>query len=201
MKDFIHVAVSILECLNSNTLEKNQEAIDKEVEAVNRQYQFLPIEFADGNLLIHSDSPRYGNGSLVRDFIPESNLDPEIAKKLRQLYEFTHAQKEKNVKAHTAVIELALAIISNLNHSQDQISCFFLCFPDYIWEDKKLIEQVEELISENLSDWFEVKKSCLDKNPVLYLDLLGKLDPESKNRTLVKEFTDTYYGLDFLDNF
>lgn len=201
MKDFIHVAVTILGCLNGTTQRKNQEAINVEIEKVNREYQFLPVEFADGILLIHEDSPRYGNGSLVRDFIPESHLEPETVKKLRQLWEFIQSQQQKNVKAHTAVIELALAIISNLTHSQDQICCFLLCFPEYIWEDKKLVEEVENIISEKLDDWFEVKKQYLDKNPVPFLDMLHKLDPESKNRTLVKEFTDTYYGLDFLDNF
>lgn len=189
--DFIQISLNILQNLYQNSEEKMIASIDKQVEEVNIKGEFKPILFQDTQtVLVHSNSPRYGNGSLIRDFINDQNLEPELKNKLFELWQYKQNQQQIYQSAVRAAMQYCTQIALKNLDTNYQLQLFLKLFPDYIWQDEELLKK---LPTEEQENWLELKKSDSQSPNII--------DHDHNYRNSVMNFTDIYYGLDFLDNF
>ena len=190
-RDFIQISLNILQNLYQNSEEKMIASIDKQVEEVNINGEFKPILFQDTQtVLVHSNSPRYGNGSLIRDFINDQDLEPELKNKLVELGQYKQNQQQTYQSAVRAAMQYCTQIALKSLDTDYQLHLFLKLFPDYIWQDGELLKK---LPTEEQENWLELKKPD-NQSPNI-------IDPAHNYRNSVMNFTDIYYGLDFLDNF
>lgn len=190
-RDFIQISLNILQNLYQNSEEKMIASIDKQVEEVNINGEFKPILFQNTQtVLVHSNSPRYGNGSLIRDFINDQNLEPELKNKLFELWQYKQNQQQIYQSAVRAAMQYCTQIALKNLDTDCQLQLFLKLFPDYIWQDEELLKK---LPTEEQENWLELKKPD-NQSPNI-------IDHDHNYRNSVMNFTDIYYGLDFLDNF
>ena len=190
-RDFIQISLNIIQNLYQNSEEKMIASIDKQVEEVNTKGEFKPILFQDNQtVLVHSNSPRYGNGSLIRDFINNQDLEPELKNKLFELWQYKQNQQQTYQSAVRAAMQYCTQIALKNLGTEYQLQLFLKLFPDYIWQDEELLKK---LPTEEQENWLELKKS--DSHPPIIID------HDHNYRNSVMNFTDIYYGLDFLDHF
>ena len=90
MVDLLAFGSAIIFNLFGHTEHKTLESIDKAIEEVNSEGEHLPILFKDKSVLVHSRSRRYGNGSLVGEFINAVELEPSQEEHLLQLQKLKH---------------------------------------------------------------------------------------------------------------
>lgn len=190
-RDFIQISLNILQNLYQNSEEKMIASIDKQVEEVNINGEFKPILFQNTQtVLVHSNSPRYGNGSLIRDFINDQNLEPELKNKLFKLWQYKQNQQQIYQSAVRAAMQYCTQIALKNLDTDCQLQLFLKLFPDYIWQDEELLKK---LPTEEQENWLELKKPDSQSPNII--------DHDHNYRNSVMNFTDIYYGLDFLDNF
>lgn len=202
MVDLLAFGSAIIFNLYGHTERKTSESIDKAIEGVNSENEYLPILFRDKSVLVHNKSRRYGNGSLVGEFINAVKLEPSQEEHLLQLQNLKLIQQGMYEKAVTAVIESCLGILQNTSSAPTRQQAFILLFDKALWEDKEFIKSISEYleddsVQERYAQYPEVfSQPNLDVQSVLL-----KIDANGTNRRIIREFTDIYYGLDFLDNF
>lgn len=190
-RDFIQISLNILQNLYQNSEEKMIASIDKQVEEVNIKGEFKPILFQDiQTVLVHSNSPRYSNGSLIRDFINDQDLEPELKNKLFELWQYKQNQQQTYQLVVRAAMQYCTQIALKNLDTDYQLQLFLKLFPDYIWQDEELLKKLPTDEQEN---WLELKKPDSQYPNII--------DHDHNYRNLVMNFTDIYYGLDFLDNF
>ena len=202
MVDLIALGVGIINNLYTNTENKTAKSIDTIIDTINPTDEHLPVLFRDKSVLTHNLSKRYGNGVLVNEFIDVTSLEPEQEQQLLRLQALKKSQQELFNNALTAVIECALGIIQTapVNHTRQQ--AFILLFDEELWLDKQFIKMVSDYLNdEEITQWYESYLNLFKQPSIDIQVVLNKIDGKGNNRKIIREFTDIYYGLDFLDNF
>ena len=202
MVDLIALGVGIINNLYTNTENKTAKSIDAIIDTINPTDEHLPVLFRDKSVLTHSLSKRYGNGVLVNEFIDVTSLEPEQEQQLLRLKALKGSQQDLFNNAITAVIECALGIMqaAPANHTRQQ--AFILLLDEELWLDKQFIKMVSDYLNdEEITQWYESYLNLFNQPPIDIQVILDKIDGNGNNRKIIREFTDIYYGLDFLDNF
>lgn len=202
MVDLIALGVGIINNLYTNTENKTAKSIDTIIDTINPADEHLPVLFRDKSVLTHSLSKRYGNGVLVNEFIYVTSLEPEQEQQLLRLQALKKSQQELFNNAVTAVIECALGIMQTAPENHTRQQAFILLFDEELWLDKQFIKMVSDYLNdEEITQWHESYLNLFKQPSTDIQVVLNKIDGNSNNRKIIREFTDIYYGLDFLDNF
>ena len=202
MVDLIALGVGIINNLYTNTENKTAKSIDAIIDTINPTDEHLPVLFRDKSVLTHSLSKRYGNGVLVNEFIDVTSLEPEQEQQLLRLKALKGSQQDLFNNAITAVIECALGIMQAAPENHTRLQAFILLFDEELWLDKQFIKMVSDYLNdEEVTQWYESYLNLFNQPPTDIQVILDKIDGNGNNRKIIREFTDIYYGLDFLDNF
>ena len=202
MVDLIALGVGIINNLYTNTENKTAKSIDAIIDTINPTDEHLPVLFRDKSVLTHSLSKRYGNGVLVNEFIDVTSLEPEQEQQLLRLKALKGSQQDLFNNAITAVIECALGIMQAAPENNTRQQAFILLFDEELWLDKQFIKMVSDYLNdEEITQWYESYLNLFNQPPIDIQVILDKIDGNGNNRKIIREFTDIYYGLDFLDNF
>ena len=202
MVDLIALGVGIINNLYTNTENKTAKSIDAIIDTINPTDEHLPVLFRDKSVLTHSLSKRYGNGVLVNEFIDVTSLEPEQEQQLLRLKALKGSQQDLFNNAITAVIECALGIMQASSANNTRQQAFILLFDEELWLDKQFIKMVSDYLNdEEITQWYESYLNLFNQPPTDIQVILDKIDGNGNNRKIIREFTDIYYGLDFLDNF
>ena len=202
MVDLIALGVGIINNLYTNTENKTAKSIDAIIDTINPTDEHLPVLFRDKSVLTHSLSKRYGNGVLVNEFIDVTSLEPEQEQQLLRLKALKGSQQDLFNNAITAVIECALGIMQAASENHTRQQAFILLFDEELWLDKQFIKMVSDYLNdEEITQWYESYLNLFNQPPIDIQVILDKIDGNGNNRKIIREFTDIYYGLDFLDNF
>ena len=202
MVDLIALGVGIINNLYTNTENKTAKSIDAIIDTINPTDEHLPVLFRDKSVLTHSLSKRYGNGVLVNEFIDVTSLEPEQEQQLLRLKALKGSQQDLFNNAITAVIECALGIMQAAPENHTRQPAFILLFDEELWLDKQFIKMVSDYLNdEEITQWYESYLNLFNQPPIDIQVILDKIDGNGNNRKIIREFTDIYYGLDFLDNF
>ena len=202
MVDLLAFGSAIIVNLFEHTERKTSESIDKAIDDVNSSDEHFPILFRDKSVLVHSKSKRYGNGSLVNQFINVNELEPSQEEHLLQLQNLKLTQQGLYEKAVTAVIESCLGILQNTSSSHIRQQAFILLFDEALWKDKEFIKPISEYLEDDsVQEWYANYSKVFSQPNLDVQSVLLKVDANDTNRKIIREFTDIYYGLDFLDNF
>lgn len=202
MVDLLAFGSAIIVNLFEHTERKTSESIDKAIDDVNSSDEHFPILFRDKSVLVHSKSKRYGNGSLVNQFINVNELEPSQEEHLLQLQKLKLTQQGLYEKAVTAVIESCLGILQNTSSSHTRQQAFILLFDEALWKDKEFIKPISEYLEDDsVQEWYAQHSKVFSQPNLDVQSVLLKVDANGTNRKIIREFTDIYYGLDFLDNF
>ena len=202
MVDLIALGVGIINNLYTNTENKTAKSIDAIIDTINPTDEHLPVLFRDKSVLTHSLSKRYGNGVLVNEFIDVTSLEPEQEQQLLRLKALKGSQQDLFNNAITAVIECALGIMQAAPENHTRQQAFILLFDEELWLDKQFIKMVSDYLNyEEVTQWYESYLNLFNQPPIDIQVILDKIDGNGNNRKIIREFTDIYYGLDFLDNF
>ena len=202
MVDLIALGVGIINNLYTNTENKTAKSIDAIIDTINPTDEHLPVLFRDKSVLTHSLSKRYGNGVLVNEFIDVTSLEPEQEQQLLRLKALKGSQQDLFNNAITAVIECALGIMQAAPENHTRQQAFILLFDEELWLDKQFIKMVSDYLNdEEITQWYESYINLFNQPPIDIQVILDKIDGNGNNRKIIREFTDIYYGLDFLDNF
>ena len=202
MVDLIALGVGIINNLYTNTENKTAKSIDAIIDTINPTDEHLPVLFRDKSVLTHSLSKRYGNGVLVNEFIDVTSLEPEQEQQLLRLKALKGSQQDLFNNAITAVIECALGIMQATPENHTRQQAFILLFDEELWLDKQFIKMVSDYLNdEEITQWYESYLNLFNQPPIDIQVILDKIDGNGNNRKIIREFTDIYYGLDFLDNF
>lgn len=202
MVDLIALGVGIINNLYTNTENKTAKSIDTIIDTINPADEHLPVLFRDKSVLTHSLSKRYGNGVLVNEFIYVTSLEPEQEQQLLRLQALKKSQQELFNNAVTAVIECALGIMQTAPENHTRQQAFILLFDEELWLDKQFIKMVSDYLNdEEITQWYESYLNLFKQPSTDIQVVLNKIDGNGNNRKIIREFTDIYYGLDFLDNF
>lgn len=202
MVDLLAFGSAIIVNLFEHTERKTSESIDKAIDDVNSSDEHFPILFRDKSVLVHSKSKRYGNGSLVNQFINVNELEPSREEHLLQLQKLKLTQQGLYEKAVTAVIESCLGILQNTSSSHIRQQAFILLFDEALWKDKEFIKPISEYLEDDsVQEWYAHHSEVFSQPNLDVQSVLLKIDANDTNRKIIREFTDIYYGLDFLDNF
>ena len=202
MVDLIALGVGIINNLYTNTENKTAKSIDAIIDTINPTDEHLPVLFRDKSVLTHSLSKRYGNGVLVNEFIDVTSLEPEQEQQLLRLKALKGSQQDLFNNAITAVIECALGIMQAAPENHTRQQAFILLFDEELWLDKQFIKMVSDYLNdEEITQWYESYLNLFNQPPIDIQVILDKIDGNGNNRKIIREFTDIYYGLDFLDNF
>ena len=202
MVDLIALGVGIINNLYTNTENKTAKSIDAIIDTINPTDEHLPVLFRDKSVLTHSLSKRYGNGVLVNEFIDVTSLEPEQEQQLLRLKALKGSQQDLFNNAITAVIECALGIMQASSANNTRQQAFILLFDEELWLDKQFIKMVSDYLNyEEITQWYESYLNLFNQPPIDIQVILDKIDGNGNNRKIIREFTDIYYGLDFLDNF
>lgn len=202
MVDLLAFGSAIIVNLFEHTEHKTSESIDKAIDDVNSSDEHFPILFRDKSVLVHSKSKRYGNGSLVNQFINVNELEPSQEEHLLQLQKLKLTQQGLYEKAVTAVIESCLGILQNTSSSHTRQQAFILLFDEALWKDKEFIKPISEYLEDDsVQEWYAHHSKVFSQPNLDVQSVLLKIDANDTNRKIIREFTDIYYGLDFLDNF
>lgn len=202
MVDLIALGVGIINNLYTNTENKTAKSIDTIIDTINPADEHLPVLFRDKSVLTHSSSKRYGNGVLVNEFIYVTSLEPEQEQQLLRLQALKKSQQELFNNAVTAVIECALGIMQTAPENHTRQQAFILLFDEELWLDKQFIKMVSDYLNdEEITQWYESYLNLFKQPSTDIQVVLNKIDGNGNNRKIIREFTDIYYGLDFLDNF
>lgn len=202
MVDLIALGVGIINNLYTNTENKTAKSIDTIIDTINPADEHLPVLFRDKSVLTHSLSKRYGNGVLVNEFIYVTSLEPEQEQQLLRLQALKKSQQELFNNSVTAVIECALGIMQTAPENHTRQQAFILLFDEELWLDKQFIKMVSDYLNdEEITQWYESYLNLFKQPSTDIQVVLNKIDGNGNNRKIIREFTDIYYGLDFLDNF
>ena len=202
MVDLLAFGSAIILNLFGHTEHKTSESIDKAIEKVNSKNEYLPILFKDKSVLVHSKSRRYGNDSLVGEFINAEELEPSQEEHLLQLQKLKLIQQGLYERTVTAVIESCLGILQNTSSANARQQTFILLFDEALWKDKEFIKPISEYLEdESVQEWYSQHSKVFSQPNLDVQSILLKIDANGTNRKIIREFTDIYYGLDFLDNF
>lgn len=202
MVDLLAFGSAIIFSLYGHTEHKTLESIDKAIEEVNSENEYFPILFRDKSVLVHSKSRRYGNGSLVGEFINAVKLEPNQEEHLLQLQNLKLIQQGLYERAVTAVIESCLGILQNTSSAHTRQQTFILLFDEALWKDKEFIKPISEYLEDgSVQEWYAHHSKVFSQPNLDVQSVLLKIDADGTNRKIIREFTDIYYGLDFLDNF
>lgn len=202
MVDLLAFGSAIIVNLFEHTERKTSESIDKAIDDVNSSEEHFPILFRDKSVLVHSKSKRYGNGSLVNQFINVNELEPSQEEHLLQLQKLKLTQQGLYEKAVTAVIESCLGILQNTSSAPTRQQAFILLFDEALWKDKEFIKPISEYLEDDsVQEWYANHSNVFSQPNLDVQSVLLKVDANGTNRKIIREFTDIYYGLDFLDNF
>jgi len=202
MVDLIALGVGIINNLYTNTENKTAKSIDAIIDTINPTDEHLPVLFRDKSVLTHSLSKRYGNGVLVNEFIDVTSLEPEQEQQLLRLKALKGSQQDLFNNAITAVIECALGIMQATPENHTRQQAFILLFDEELWLDKQFIKMASDYLNdEEITQWYESYINLFNQPPIDIQVILDKIDGNGNNRKIIREFTDIYYGLDFLDNF
>ena len=202
MVDLIALGVCIINNLYTNTENKTAKSIDAIIDTINPTDEHLPVLFRDKSVLTHSLSKRYGNGVLVNEFIDVTSLEPEQEQQLLRLKALKGSQQDLFNNAITAAIECALGIMQAAPENHTRQQAFILLFDEELWLDKQFIKMVSDYLNdEEITQWYESYLNLFNQPPIDIQVILDKIDGNGNNRKIIREFTDIYYGLDFLDNF
>lgn len=202
MVDLIALGVGIINNLYTNTENKTAKSIDAIIDTINHTDEHLPVLFRDKSVLTHSLSKRYGNGVLVNEFIDVTSLEPEQEQQLLRLKALKDSQQYLFNNAITAVIECALGIMQAAPENHTRQQAFILLFDEELWLDKQFIKMVSDYLNdEEITQWYESYLNLFKQPPIDIQVILDKIDGNGNSRKIIREFTDIYYGLDFLDNF
>ena len=202
MVDLIALGVGIINNLYTNTENKTAKSIDAIIDTINPTDEHLPVLFRDKSVLTHSLSKRYGNGVLVNEFIDVTSLEPEQEQQLLRLKALKGSQQDLFNNAITAVIECALGIMQAAPENHTRQQAFILLFDEELWLDKQFIKMASDYLNDKeITQWYESYLNLFNQPPIDIQVILDKIDGNGNNRKIIREFTDIYYGLDFLDNF
>ena len=202
MVDLIAFGSAIVNNLFTNTESKNTKSIDTVIEAINNPDEYLPVIFQDKSVLVHSKSKRYGNGALVNTFIDVTSLEPEQEQRLLQLQSLKKTQQELFGNAITAVIECTLGILQQAPAENIRKQAFILLFDEALWKDSSFINTISNYLGDtDIKSWYEEYSVVFQSPSAEVQSILSKVDTNGSNCKIIREFTDIYYGLDFLDNF
>ena len=202
MVDLIALGVGIINNLYINTENKTTKSIDGIIDTINPTDEHLPVLFRDKSVLTHSLSKRYGNGVLVNEFINVTSLEPEQEQQLLRLQALKNSQQDLFNCAITAVIECSLGIMQAVPAKHTRLQTFILLFDEELWLDKQFIKMVSDYLNnEEIMQWYESYLNLYKQPSTDIQVILDKIDSNGNNRKIIREFTDIYYGLDFLDNF
>ena len=202
MVDLIALGVGIINNLYTNTENKTAKSIDAIIDTINSTDEHLPVLFRDKSVLTHSLSKRYGNGVLVNEFIDVTSLEPEQEQQLLRLKALKGSQQDLFNNAITAVIECALGIMQAAPENHTRQQAFILLFDEELWLDKQFIKMASDYLNDKeITQWYESYLNLFNQPPIDIQVILDKIDGNGNNRKIIREFTDIYYGLDFLDNF
>ena len=203
MVDLITFGAAIVNNLYTNTDIKTTKSIDAAIDAINTEEDVhLPVMFRDKTVLTHSHSKRYGNGALVNEFIDVTSLEPEQEQQLLRLQALKKTQQDLFGNAVTAVIECALGIMQNAPADHVRQQSFILLFDEELWKDKDFIKTISDYLNDQtVEQWYEAHTKVFQQPTLEVQSVLNKIDGNGTNRKIIREFTDIYYGLDFLDNF
>ena len=202
MVDLIALGVGIINNLYTNTENKTAKSIDAIIDTINPTDEHLPVLFRDKSVLTHSLSKRYGNGVLVNEFIDVTSLEPEQEQQLLRLKALKGSQQDLFNNAITAVIECALGIMQAAPENHTRQQAFILLFDEELWLDKQFIKMASDYLNDKeITQWYESYLNLFNQPPTDIQVILDKIDGNGNNRKIIREFTDIYYGLDFLDNF
>ena len=202
MVDLIALGVGIINNLYTNTENKTAKSIDAIIDTINSTDEHLPVLFRDKSVLTHSLSKRYGNGVLVNEFIDVTSLEPEQEQQLLRLKALKGSQQDLFNNAITAVIECALGIMQASSANNTRQQAFILLFDEELWLDKQFIKMASDYLNDKeITQWYESYLNLFNQPPIDTQVILDKIDGNGNNRKIIREFTDIYYGLEFLDNF
>ena len=202
MVDLIALGVGIINNLYTNTENKTAKSIDAIIDTINPTDEHLAVLFRDKSVLTHSLSKRYGNGVLVNEFIDVTSLEPEQEQQLLRLKALKGSQQDLFNNAITAVIECALGIMQATPENNTRQQAFILLFDEELWLDKQFIKMASDYLNDKeITQWYESYLNLFNQPPIDIQVILDKIDGNGNNRKIIREFTDIYYGLDFLDNF
>ena len=202
MVDLIALGVGIINNLYTNTENKTAKSIDAIIDTINPTDEHLAVLFRDKSVLTHSLSKRYGNGVLVNEFIDVTSLEPEQEQQLLRLKALKGSQQDLFNNAITAVIECALGIMQASSANNTRQQAFILLFDEELWLDKQFIKMASDYLNDKeITQWYESYLNLFNQPPIDIQVILDKIDGNGNNRKIIREFTDIYYGLDFLDNF
>lgn len=199
MVDILALGTALINNLYLTTENKTKQTIDAKVAALNNEGEYKPIQ-VNNKVLPHTASPRYGNGVLVSDFILVESLSEDAQKQVAQLIELKHSQVDSYDSAVTAVLECCLGILQQTQDVETQRKVFVLLFDEYLWQDTELLKTVSKYVNEDITTWYQSYKNQFQHTEIAVQNVLHKID-STGNRNIIRQFTDIYYGLNFLDNF
>lgn len=199
MVDILALGTALINNLYLTTENKTKQTIDAKVAALNNEGEYKPIQ-VNNKVLPHTTSPRYGNGVLVSDFILVESFSEDAQRQVTQLIELKHSQVASYDSAVTAVLECCLGILQQTQDVETQRKAFVLLFDEYLWQDTELLKTVSKYVSENITTWYQSYKNQFQHTEIAVQNVLHKVD-STGNREIIRQFTDIYYGLNFLDNF